>query len=139
MQNDIDRLTQRYRSLVLSHAYILARESGIAMGRLPKDTLEGLGIKPKFSPPGNGTTFVVRIPADLESPEVAGMLGRFEREVRKNGHLFPPGFAPRAEEGEGECKKVGFRPRRNNGKKAIEEFDVEPLDEKALMRMASGP
>jgi len=131
---NIDRTVtaQTYRSLVLSHLYILAREKNTRMRDIPQQTLARFGVSRRVDAT-SVTTFEVRVPEDLESSMVKGMVQRFLHEIEANRKLFPE--APPAD-----AKVVKFRPRKEaEKKKAVEEFDFEPLDEKALLGMASAP
>ncbi|MFH0885285.1 MAG: hypothetical protein V1861_06250 [Candidatus Micrarchaeota archaeon] len=129
MESNSPISAQRYRSLVLSHLYILARETNIPMRSLPQQTLARLGVTRSVDA-ASVTTFCVEIPADLESKGVKEMLGRFERQVAKNRCLFSKTWTA-------DVKKVRFRPRNGAKLAGREGWDIEPLDEKALIRMAS--
>jgi hypothetical protein len=138
MENNRQISAQRYRSLVLSHLYILARETDTPMRCLPQQALARLGVTRSVDV-ASVTTFRVEIPADLECRGVREMLVRFEREVAENGHLFSKKWPA-------DAKEVRFRPRKAGNAATHagrpgghEDWDVEPLDEKALIRMASPP
>jgi hypothetical protein len=132
MENDKARLAQRYRSLVLSHLYLLSRDRNMPMRDIPRQTLERLGVTRSVDA-ASVTTFRVDIPDNLESRGVREMLGRFERQLEGNPHLF-------LKKHPAEAKKVRFRARGGGrGRQEPGEWDAEPLDEKALVRMASPP
>jgi hypothetical protein len=76
--NDIDPL--RYRSAVLGHAFLLAKEKGVRLKDLPGVMLERLGISVRE---GRCTTFDVRVPAGIGAKAIVRRMERFEQEMRK--------------------------------------------------------
>jgi len=134
MQRGGRSIAKSYRSLVLGHLYIAAKEAEVPISSLPDGMLRRLGVTPKEDS-NSVTTFSVRIPRSLGDGPLRARIRRLRKEIGENARMFQRRSVRRdedaaAKQGRADWAGCGWR-------KAAREFGSDPLEENAFMRMAS--
>jgi hypothetical protein len=108
-----DKMHGRYRSLVLSHLYILARKNRISVAKLPPDELERLGVR-IIREKAHSATFAISVPPAMENGQLEKAIADLEAERRENSHLFPAAPLRKRAEGFSGWKRQDKAPKKRN-------------------------